>query len=151
MKAGHHDIVAVHCRDAVRKENEQKQLLRLSSQISSVASRVQTAVTMRQVTGNMANVVRGMNGAMKTMNINLMTSIMEQFSVQNEDMDAVAQHYETTASTTTASTIPQDEVNDMMKQLADQAGIELSDTLVSVPEQTSKGETLDSRLQRLRA
>lgn len=34
-----------------------------------MASRVQTAVTMRQVTGSMANVVRGMDGAMKSMNL----------------------------------------------------------------------------------
>jgi len=34
-----------------------------------VASRVQTAVTMRQVTGSMAGVVRGMEGAMKAMDL----------------------------------------------------------------------------------
>ena len=30
---------------------------------------MQTAVTMRQVTGSMANVVRGMDGAMKSMDL----------------------------------------------------------------------------------
>ena len=34
-----------------------------------MASRVQTAVTMRQVTGSMAGVVRGMEGAMKAMDL----------------------------------------------------------------------------------
>ena len=34
-----------------------------------MASRVQTAVTMRQVTGSMANVVKGMDGAMKAMDL----------------------------------------------------------------------------------
>jgi division protein CdvB (Snf7/Vps24/ESCRT-III family) len=34
-----------------------------------VASRVQTAVTMRQVTGSMTNVVRGMDQAMKAMDL----------------------------------------------------------------------------------
>lgn len=34
-----------------------------------MSSRVQTAVTMRSVTGSMANVVKGMDGAMKSMDL----------------------------------------------------------------------------------
>lgn len=34
-----------------------------------MSSRVETAVTMRQVTGNMTSVVRGMDKAMDSMNI----------------------------------------------------------------------------------
>ena len=34
-----------------------------------MASRVQTAVTMRQVTGSMMGVVKGMDGAMKAMDL----------------------------------------------------------------------------------
>jgi charged multivesicular body protein 1 len=44
-------------------------LLRLSSRIDAVASRVETAVTMRAVTGNMTSVVRGMDKAMESMNL----------------------------------------------------------------------------------
>lgn len=35
----------------------------------SILHRVQTAVTMRQVTGSMAGVVRGMDNAMKAMDL----------------------------------------------------------------------------------
>ena len=44
-------------------------MLRLASRIDAVSSRVETAVTMRQVTGNMTSVVRGMDKAMDSMNI----------------------------------------------------------------------------------
>lgn len=44
-------------------------MLRLGSRIDAVASKVQTAVTMRQVTGSMANVVKGMDQAMKSMDL----------------------------------------------------------------------------------
>ena len=44
-------------------------MLRLGSRIDAVASRVETAVTMRQLTGNMASVVKGMDRAMETMNL----------------------------------------------------------------------------------
>jgi hypothetical protein len=41
----------------------------LASRIDAVSSKVQTAVTMRQVTGSMANVVKGMDQAMKSMDL----------------------------------------------------------------------------------
>lgn len=44
-------------------------MLRLASRLDAVASRVETAVTMRQVTGNMTSVVKGMDKAMDTMNL----------------------------------------------------------------------------------
>lgn len=59
----------IYAANAIRKQNEALNLLRLSSRIDAVASRVETAVTMRQVTGNMGQVVRGMDKAMETMNL----------------------------------------------------------------------------------
>ncbi|PWW71576.1 hypothetical protein C7212DRAFT_303387, partial [Tuber magnatum] len=69
LSQGNQDIAKVYAQNAIRKQNERLNLLRLASRIDAVASRVQTAVTMRQVTGSMANVVKGMDSAMKTMNL----------------------------------------------------------------------------------
>ena len=43
--------------------------MRLSSRIDATASRVQTAVTMKQVTGSMAGVVKSLESAMRSMNL----------------------------------------------------------------------------------
>ena len=69
MKQGHHDIARIYAQNAIRKQNEKLNLLRLASRIDAVSSRVQTAVTMRQVTGSMTNVVKGMDSAMKAMDL----------------------------------------------------------------------------------
>ena len=69
IQQGHPDIAKIYAQNAIRKQNEKLNLLRLGSRIDAVASRVQTAVTMRQVTGSMAGVVRGMEGAMKAMDL----------------------------------------------------------------------------------
>ena len=63
------DIAKIYAQNAIRKQNEKLNLLRLASRIDAVSSRVQTAVTMRSVTGSMANVVKGMDGAMKSMDL----------------------------------------------------------------------------------
>ena len=69
VQQNHADIAKIYAQNAIRKQNEKLNLLRLASRIDAVSSRVQTAVTMRQVTGSMANVVRGMDGAMKAMDL----------------------------------------------------------------------------------
>lgn len=69
IQQNHTDIAKIYAQNAIRKQNEKLNLLRLASRIDAVSSRVQTAVTMRQVTGSMANVVRGMDGAMKSMDL----------------------------------------------------------------------------------
>lgn len=59
----------IYASNAIRKKNESLNLLKLSSRIDAVASRVQTAITMRKVSTSMANVVKGMGRAMETMNL----------------------------------------------------------------------------------
>lgn len=63
------DGARIYASNAIRKKSEALNLLRLSSRLDAVASRVETAVTMRQVTGNMTSVVKGMDKAMDSMNL----------------------------------------------------------------------------------
>ncbi len=69
LQQGNNDGARIYAANAIRKKSEALNLLRLSSRIDAVASRVETAVTMRQVTGNMTSVVRGMDKAMESMNL----------------------------------------------------------------------------------
>jgi hypothetical protein len=75
IQQGHNDIAKIYAQNAIRKQNERLNLLRLGSRIDAVASRVQTAVTMRQVTGSMMNVVKGMDQAMKAMDLEKVRSL----------------------------------------------------------------------------
>lgn len=69
----------IYAQNAIRKKNEALNLLRLSSKIDAVASRVQTAVTMRKVTTSMAGVVKGMDSAMSSMNLEKISAVMDKF------------------------------------------------------------------------
>jgi charged multivesicular body protein 1 len=46
---GNNDGARIYASNAIRKKNESLNLLRLASRIDAVASRVETAVTMKQV------------------------------------------------------------------------------------------------------
>lgn len=49
MAQGNTDGARIYAANAIRKKNEGLNLLRLGSRIDAVSSRVETAVTMRQV------------------------------------------------------------------------------------------------------
>lgn len=49
IQQGNPDIARIHAGNSIRKEQERLNLLRLASRIDAVASRVRTAVTMRNV------------------------------------------------------------------------------------------------------
>ncbi|KAB8296179.1 hypothetical protein EYC80_008964 [Monilinia laxa] len=131
---GHPDIAKINAENAIRKQNEKLNLLRLASRIDAVASRVQTAVTMRQVTGSMTNVVRGMDQAMKAMDLEKISAVMDRFETQFEDLDVATGYYENATTSATAVATPQEDVDRLMNQVADEAGIELKQEMKSPEE-----------------
>ncbi|PWN49345.1 putative DID2-class E vacuolar-protein sorting and endocytosis factor [Violaceomyces palustris] len=129
LAQGNVEGARIYAANAIRKKNESLNLLRLGSRIDAVASRVETAVTMRQVTGSMASVVKGMDRAMESMNLEKISMVMDKFENQFEDLDVQTSYMEGTMGATTASTTPQDQVDLLMQQVADQNGIELNQQL----------------------
>lgn len=143
-----------------------------------MSSRVQTAVTMRQVTGSMANVVKGMDMAMKAMDLEKVgrpgvaqawsrglgpdacpqiSAVMDKFEGQFEDLDVATGYYENATSAATATGTPQDDVDRLMSQVADEAGVELNQEVPSASPATKVGpseqkeDELGERLRKLRA
>ncbi|KAF8351614.1 vacuolar assembly protein DID2 [Amanita rubescens] len=159
LQQGNNEGARIYAANAIRKKTESLNLLRLSSRIDAVASRVETAVTMRQVTGNMSSVVRGMDKAMESMNLERITMVMDKFETQFADLDVQAASMEDAMMSTTAVSAPQDQIDQLLRQTAEEANIELqhdlADTsLTSVPDLNTK-ETIkeedDKLAQRLRA
>ncbi|KAG7195625.1 Vacuolar-sorting protein SNF7 [Scheffersomyces spartinae] len=159
MMQGNNDIALLYAQNAIRKANERVNLLRLASRIDAVASRVQTAVTMRSVTGNMTQVIRGMDKALQTMNLERISMVMDKFENQFEDLDSSTSYYELATNNVNALTTPQEQVDELMNQLADEAGIELKQGLnetkvdiISPPTKTQVSEEKEDLLaERLRA
>lgn len=155
IQQGNGDIARLYAQNAIRKRTERLNLLQLASRVDSVASRVQTAVTMRQVTGNMAGIVRGMDRALESMNTERISLVMDKFESQFEDLDATTSYYENATTNASALTTPQDEVDLLMQKVADEAGLELRQDLeANVPTKTKveAQEQVEDRLnERLKA
>ncbi|KAL0949306.1 hypothetical protein HGRIS_009382 [Hohenbuehelia grisea] len=159
LQQGNNDGARIYASNAIRKKSEALNLLRLSSRIDAVASRVETAVTMRQVTGNMSSVVRGMDKAMDSMNLERISLVMDKFETQFADMDVQTSYMEDAMSSTTAVSTPQDQIDQLLRQTAEEASIELQHDLAAkdidtVPDLAPKekvGEEDSKLAERLRA
>ncbi|WWC97535.1 hypothetical protein V866_004419 [Kwoniella sp. B9012] len=125
LSKGNTDGARIYAQNAIRKKTEGLNLLRLASRIDAVASRVETAVTMRSVTNSMGSVVKGMDKAMESMNLERISLVMTKFESQFSDLDVQTSYMESTMSDTTALTTPQDQVDNLMQQVADEAGLEI--------------------------
>ncbi|GAA5936823.1 Did2p [Sporobolomyces koalae] len=129
LQQGNQEGAKIYAANAIRKKNESLNLLRLSSRIDAVASRVETAVTMRTVTGSMSAVVKNMDRAMQDMNLERISAVMDKFESQFEDLDVQTGYLEGTLSSDNAIAAPSDQVDLLMSQVADEAGLEIQHEL----------------------
>lgn len=82
---------------------------------------------------------------------------MDKFEGQFEDLDVATSYYENATSQATATGTPQEDVDRLMSQVADEAGVELNQEMAAATPATKIGpseqkeDELGERLRQLRA
>ncbi|KXJ27509.1 charged multivesicular body protein 1b [Exaiptasia diaphana] len=158
IQKGNMDGARIYGENAIRQKNQNINFLRMSSRIDAVSQRVQTAVTMKQLTGSMAGVVKSMDAALKSMNLEKVSALMDKFEKQFEDLDVQSAAMDSAMSNTTTLTVPQGQVDSLMQQVADEAGLELNMELPSSQQSaigtastaSAEQDELSQRLAKLR-
>lgn len=152
IQKGNVEVARIHAENAIRQKNQSVNYLRMSARVDAVASRVQTALTTRKVTNSMAGVVKAMDAAMKSMNLEKISSLMDKFENQFEDLDVQSSYMENTMSQTVTTSIPQNDVDNLLQQVAEEAGLDLSMQLPqagSIGASTQASQEQDELTQRL--
>ncbi|KAI0210794.1 Charged multivesicular body protein 1a [Lamellibrachia satsuma] len=156
------DTAKLYAENAIRKKNEGLTYLRMAARVDAVASKVQSAVTMKGVMKNMEGVTKALDKAMNSMDLEKVTQIMEKFEKQFEDLDVRTSTVEEAMGTATTLSTPQDQVESLIRQVAAENDLEITDqiadlepgqsTLVSeaASASTQKEDMLSRRLAALR-
>ena len=63
-----------------------------------------------------------MDAAMKGMNLEKISGLMDKFETQFEDLDVQSSYMENTMSSTVTTSVPQNDVESLMQRVADEAG-----------------------------
>jgi len=147
----------IYAENAIRQKNQALNFLRMSARIDAVQSRVQTAISMKNVSKNMGSVTKNMEATMRRMNLTEISKMLEKFEKQFENLDIQSSYMENAMNNTTQQFIPQDDVKTLMAKTADEAGIELNmnmpgmaSTSLGQSAVTSEQDELSQRLAKLR-
>ncbi|CDQ64512.1 unnamed protein product [Oncorhynchus mykiss] len=136
------EVARVYAENAIRKKNEGLNCLRMASRVDAVASKVQTAVTMKAVTKNMTQVTKALDKALGSMDLQKVSAVMDKFETQVQNLDVHTSVMEDSMSSATTLTTPQDQVDDLIVQIAEESGLEVMDQLSQLPAgATSLGES----------
>jgi len=126
------DGARIYAESAIREKNQALNYLRLSNRIDAVAQRVNTALKLNMLTKSMSGVVKGMDSALQSMNVEKISQVMDKFEKQFEDLDVASKVMESSMNQSTAQSMPVSQVDDLMKQVADEHGLEFESQLDSV-------------------
>ncbi|KAF3854346.1 hypothetical protein F7725_022401 [Dissostichus mawsoni] len=123
------ECARIYAENAIRKKNEGLNWLRMASRVDAVASKVQTAVTMKGVTKSMGQVTKALDKALGSMDLQKVSLVMDKFETQVQNLDVHTSVMEDSMSSATTLTTPQDQVDDLIHQIAEESGLEVMDQL----------------------
>eukprot|EP00245_Coleochaete_scutata_P013121 TRINITY_DN5237_c1_g5_i1.p1 TRINITY_DN5237_c1_g5~~TRINITY_DN5237_c1_g5_i1.p1 ORF type:complete len:212 (-),score=63.64 TRINITY_DN5237_c1_g5_i1:45-680(-) len=125
IEKGNMDGARIYAQNAIRKKSEELNYLRLSSRLDGVVSRLNTQAKMQNVIGSMGGIVKALDSALASGNMEKITMTMGKFEKQLEDMDVMGEFVESTMAGSTALSTPEDEVSSMLSQVAEEYGLEV--------------------------
>ena len=118
------DFAKQYAENSIRARNESLNYLRLASRMDAVSARIKSAQTMKKVTIDMAGVNKSLTSAMKTMNLEQIQGIMDRFETQVEKLDLQSATMEQSMGQAMATSTPTNQVDALIKQVADENNLE---------------------------
>ena len=118
--------------DAIREKNMVKRYRVLSSKIDTISQRLKTAYQNQKLTGQMQNLTQQLMGAGNIMDIVKMTETMSNFEKLFDDLDVNSNMMDQVFDNVNAGTVNENEVNQLIGQIAQQNGLKLSEEFEDV-------------------
>mmetsp|Transcript_11203 Transcript_11203/g.28355 ORF Transcript_11203/g.28355 Transcript_11203/m.28355 type:complete len:176 (+) Transcript_11203:329-856(+) len=158
IEKGNIEGARIYAQNAIRKKTEQLNYLKLASRLDAVVSKLDTQAKMNIVNKNMAGIVKSLDRALQANNLEQVSATMDQFEEQFESLDVQSACVQDAMSHQQALSTPEDEVNQLMMEVADEHGLEMQIAMPTadkpLPSQTNKvkqkEDDLSKRLAELR-
>ena len=135
---GDYEQAKVAASDAIRSKNQMRRYRVLSSKIDTIAQRLQSAYQNQTLTQNMENLTKQLMSAGSMMDLVKMTETMANFEKLFDDLDVNSNMMDQVFDNVNAGTVNENEVNQLIGQIAQQNGMKLSEDFENV--QIGEGE-----------
>lgn len=138
LTQGNVEGARIYAENAIRKKNEGLNYLRMAARVDAVANRVQTAMMTKEITKQMGGVVKGLDRVVQSMDLEKISSTMTKFEDLFEDLDVHTQVMDSSMASATTLSTPEGQVDSLMKQVAEENGLEVLDKLDANPVATKQ-------------
>ena len=132
IEKGDYEQAKLAAADAIRQKNMVKRYRVLSSKVDTVAQRLKTAYQNQKLSEQMQNLTQQLLGAGNMMDIVKMTETMSNFEKLFDDLDINSNMMDQVFDNVNAGTVNENEVNQLIGQIAQQNGMKLSDEFEGV-------------------
>ena len=132
IEKGDYEQAKLAAADAIRQKNMVKRYRVLSSKVDTVAQRLKTAYQNQKLSEQMQNLTQQFLGAGNMMDIVKMTETMSNFEKLFDDLDINSNMMDQVFDNVNAGTVNENEVNQLIGQIAQQNGMKLSDEFEGV-------------------
>lgn len=119
--------------NAIRKKNEALNYLRLASRLDAVVSRLDTQAKMQMINKSMVGIVKALDKALQSNNLDRVAATMEQFEKQFENLDVQTGCVEDAMNQQATLSTPEEDVNLLLQQVRSQINFSLLQYGVSDP------------------
>ena len=129
---GDYEQAKVAASDAIRQKNMVKRYRVLSSKVETIAQRLKTAYQNQRLSEQMQSLTQQLLGAGSAMDIVKMTETMSNFEKLFDDLDVNSNMMDQVFDNVNAGTVNENEVNQLIGQIAQQNGMQLSEEFEDV-------------------
>jgi len=126
------EAARIHAADAIRKKNETRQYLVLSSKIEAVHSRLSHAYKTQKLTENMKTLTSKMSSALGGMNLIEVNETMKNFEKMFDNLDVSADLMDKVMDNVNAGAYSEKDVNGLINQVAQEHNLKIEDEFGSV-------------------
>jgi len=132
----------IYAQNCVRETNNARKYLRFRSRIEATHDRVANGEALMSVAKEMVGVTRAMEASMASMNLEKTQQMMDRFEASFDRLDVQSAVMDGAMSDSVATSTPENEVNALMRQVADEKGLEIQMELPEVGVGNPTSQTL---------
>mmetsp|Transcript_3410 Transcript_3410/g.4213 ORF Transcript_3410/g.4213 Transcript_3410/m.4213 type:complete len:203 (-) Transcript_3410:194-802(-) len=133
IEQGDKERAKIHAENSIRNKNNSINFLRLASRMESIVQRLQTAQSIKNMSKSMMTTTKIMQTALSSMNVEKISATMDTFEKQFEELDIQSAVMEDSVKQANANTIKEDQVDNLMRQVADEHNLKMEDDMLDAP------------------
>jgi len=131
MKEGDEDLIDDQATLLATVQGQIKDMSRMKTTLAKTGTKIDMILQQQRLAMSMASVTRALGSATQTMQPEKVEQIMSDLSRQYDDIEVMTAVMDTATTQASAKQVPQEEVDRIKRQVADEAGLELRQELNS--------------------